>query len=120
LNGATPIPGGFGDALIQMFGFGYPVYSVGLQLKLPLRDRAAAADLADAEVRKRQDALKVRKIEQSLRLDVLNALDQLEAVRASIEQATVAREFAEKRFAAEQRKYELGVTQLFFVLDAQT
>ena len=34
--------------------------------------------------------------------------------------ATLETDFGEKRFAAEQKKYELGVIQLFFVLDAQT
>ena len=48
------IPGGFGDALDQMFHFRFPVYSIGLQMKLPIRDHAAAADLADAEVRERK------------------------------------------------------------------
>jgi len=116
----THIGGGFGDALSQLFGFGFPVYSFGLRLALPIRDRAAAANLSDAQIHKRQDALQLRKLEQNLRLQVLNAIDDLEAVRASMEQAEIAREFAEKRFAAEQKKYELGVTQLFFVLDAQT
>ena len=116
----TSIPGGLGDALGQLFGFSFPVYSFGLRLRLPLRDRSSGADLADAEIHKRQDALQLRKLEQGLRLQVLNAIDDLEAVQASMQQAEVAREFAEKRFAAEQKKYELGVTQLFFVLDAQT
>jgi len=116
----TSIPGGLSDALGQVFGFGFPVYSLGVQLRLPLRDRSAAADLSDAQVRKRQDALQLRKLEQGLRLQVLNAVDDVEAVQASMQQADVAREFAEKRFAAEQKKYELGVTQLFFVLDSQT
>jgi outer membrane protein len=116
----TRIPGGFADALSQLFGFGFPVYSFGLRLNLPIRDRAAAANLSDAQIRKRQDALQLRKLEQNLRLQVLNAVDDLEAIRASMQQAESAREFAEKRFAAEQKKYELGVTQLFFVLDAQT
>ena len=116
----TRIPGGFSDALSQLFGFGFPVYSFGLRLNLPIRDRAAAANLSDTQIRKRQDALQLRKLEQGLRLQVLNAIDDLEAIRASMEQAETARQFAEKRFAAEQKKYELGVTQLFFVLDAQT
>lgn len=103
-----------------MFGFGFPVYSLGLRIRLPLRDRSSAADLADAEIRKRQDSLQLRHLEQGLRLQVLNAVDDLEAVQASMKQSEVAREFAEKRFAAEQKKYELGVTQLFFVLDSQT
>jgi outer membrane protein TolC len=89
-------------------------------LNLPIRDRAAAANLSDAQIRKRQDALQLRKLEQNLRLQVLNAVDDLEAVRASMEQAEIARDFAQKRAAAEQKKYDLGVTQLFFVLDAQT
>jgi len=116
----TQIPGGLGDALSQMFGFGFPIYTVGVRLNLPLRDRAAAANLSDSEIRKHADALQLRKLEQTLRLQVLNALDDVEAVQASMQQSEIAREFAEKRFAAEQKKYELGVTQLFFVLDAQT
>ena len=116
----TGVPGGLGDALSQMFGFGYPVYQVGLRVSLPIRGRAAAADLADTLVRKKQDALTLRKLEQSLRLQVLNAVENLDAARASLEQAQLAREYGEKRFATEQKKYELGITQLFFVLQAQT
>jgi HAE1 family hydrophobic/amphiphilic exporter-1 len=116
----TQIPGGFGDAVRQMFGFGYPVYSMGIQLSLPLRDRAAGANLADAQTRKRQDSLLLRKLEQTVRLQVLDAIGDLKTIQASLQQAEVAREFAQKRFEAEQKKYELGVTQLFFVLDAQT
>jgi len=119
-SAVTRIPGGFSDTLGQLFGFGFPIYSFGLRLSLPIRDRAATANLSDAQIRRRQDALQVRKIEQSIRLQVTNAIDDLEAIRAGMEQAEIARQFAEKRFAGEQKKYELGVTQLFFVLDAQT
>ena len=114
------IPGGFGDALSQVFHFRFPVYQFGLQMKLPIRDHAAAADLADAELRKKADALTLRKLEQNLRLQVLNAVDNVEAARASLEQAQLAREYAGKRFEAEQKKYELGIEQLFFVLQSQT
>jgi outer membrane protein len=114
------VPGGIGDALSQLFAFNFPVYSVGLRLSLPVRDRRSAADLADAMVRKRQDALRLRKLEQDVRLNVLNAADEFEASKSSIRQAQMARDFAQKRFEAEQKKYELGITSLFFVLDAQT
>jgi outer membrane protein len=116
----TGVAGGLGDALGQMFNFGFPIYSFGLNLRLPIRDRAAAADLADAHLRLKADALVVRRVEQNLRHQVLDAVENLEAARASLEQAQLARDFAEKRFAAEQKKYELQITQLFFVLTAQT
>lgn len=109
-------PGGYGDALDQLFGFNFPIYSFGLQLTLPIRNRAGQADLADALIRKKQDALTTRSIEQQVRLDVLNAVNQVEASKASVRLATVFRDLALKQLDAEQKKYELGTSQLFFVL----
>jgi outer membrane protein TolC len=113
------IPGGFGDSLGQLFGFGFPVYQFGLQLRLPIRNRAAAADLADALVTKKRDALTVRNVEQAVRLDVLNAVSQVESSKASVKLAHVALDFARKYLEAEQKKYELGTSQIYFVLQAQ-
>ena len=59
-NFAT-IPGGFGDALSQVFGFGYPIYTFGLTLNLPIRNRSASANYADQVVSKRSDALTARR-----------------------------------------------------------
>jgi outer membrane protein len=116
----STIPGGFGDALDQLFGFGYPVYGFGLTLNLPIRDRRAAADYADAVVTKRLDALRVRNAEQTVRLDVLNAISMVEGSKANIELAKIALDLAQKRVDAEQKKYDLGTSTLFFLLDAQT
>jgi outer membrane protein len=115
----STIPGGFGDALDQMFGFGFPVYSFGVQLRLPIRDRRVAADLADAVVQKRRDALQVRNVEQTVRLEVLTAVNQVESSKASVKLAATALEFAQKYLDAEQKKYDLGTSQIFFVLQAQ-
>jgi len=115
----TTIPGGFGDALSQMFGFGFPVYSFGVQLRLPIRNRRAAADLADAMIQKRRDTLEVRNVEQQARLEVLQAVSQVEASKANVRLAAIAQDFAQKRYDAEQKKYDLGTSQIFFVLQAQ-
>jgi len=114
------IPGGIGDALNQLFRFNFPVYAFGVRLSLPLRDRRGAADLADALVQQKQDAMRLRRLEQTIRLSVLDAVDEFEANKGSIQNARMARDFAQKRFEAEQKKHELGLTPLFFVLDAQT
>lgn len=114
------VPGGLTDALDQLFGFGYPTYAMGLTLNFPLRDRRAAADYADAVVSKRMDMLRVRNQEQTTRLEVLNAITEVERSRASVELARVALDLAQKRLDAEQKKFDLGTTTLFFVLDAQT
>ena len=116
----STVPGGFGDALDQLFGLGFPVYGFGLTLTLPIRDRRAAADYADAVVTKRLDALRVRSAEQTVRLDVLNAISFVEGSKANIELAKIALDLAQKRVDAEQKKYDLGTSTLFFLLDAQT
>ena len=113
------IPGGLGDALSQLFGFSIPTYQVGLTLQLPLRNRRAAADLADTAIQKKRDLFQLRSVEQDIRLDVLQAVAGVELSKAAVQQAAVAQDFAQKRLDAEQRKYDLGVTTAFIVLDAQ-
>ena len=112
-------PGGFSDALSQVFNFNYPVYAFGLTLRLPIRDRAASATLADALLGKRLDALRQRSLEQSIRQEILNAVSDVESSKASVKLAIVNRDLAQQALDAEQKKYELGVNTIFFVLDAQ-
>lgn len=113
------IPGGLGDALGQVFGFGFPTYGFSLSLRLPIRDRRAIANMADAVVGKRLDTMRARTTEQRIRLDVLTAVSNLESSRAAVKLAQVSVDFAQKRVDAEQKKYDLGVTTIFFLLAAQ-
>lgn len=118
-RGFAPVPGGWGGALDQLFGFGFPTYGIGLRVNLPLRDRRASADYADAVVTKRLDMLRIRNQEQASRLEVLNAITQVEQSRASVELAKVALDLAEKDYAARQKRFDLGTVIMFFVLEAQ-
>jgi outer membrane protein len=114
------IPGGVTDALSQMFGFGLPTYGFGLTLTLPLKNRVAASNLADASVNRKMDAFRVRAAEQGVRLQVLTAISNVESSRASVALAKTARDLAKKRVDAEQKKYELGIDTIFFLLTAET
>lgn len=114
------LPGGINDSLNQLFAFNYPVYGFGLALQLPIRDRRASADYADAVVNKRLELLRLRNQEQTTRLEVLNAITQVENSKASVELAKISLDLAEKRVAADTKRYDLGTITLFFLLDAQT
>jgi outer membrane protein TolC len=111
---------GWTTSLDQIFQFRFPTYSMGLSLNLPLRNRRAAADLANSAIQKKRDLYQLRSQEQRIRQEVLNAVAGVELAKAALEQATVARDFAQKRVDAEQKKYDLGVQVAFFVLEAQT
>jgi outer membrane protein len=112
--------GGFGDALGQVFGFGFPSYGVTLQLNLPIKNHAAEANLADARVRRDETLYQIRRTREQVRLEVENAVNELDQAKLSIAAAETARNLAEKNVEAQQRKYELGSGLIFLVLQAQT
>jgi outer membrane protein len=112
--------GGLGDALGQAFGFGFPSYGVTLQLNFPIRNHAAAANLADVRVRHAETLYQIRRMREQVRLDVESAVNELDQSKLSISAAQQARDLAEKNVEAQQRKYELGSGLIFLVLQAQT
>ncbi len=111
--------GGLGTSLTQLFGFGYPTYGFTLSLNLPIKNRAAQAELGTALVSRRQDLYTQRLTQENITLQVSNAIHQLEQAKLSVAAANVALDLAKKDLVAEQRKYELGNVTIFFVLDAQ-
>jgi outer membrane protein TolC len=102
------IPGGVSDALGQMFGFSYPTYTAGLTLQLPIRSRTASANMANALVQKKSDALQVRTQQQAVRLNVLNAVTGLDGAKEQLKLAGIQRDFAKKNEEAALEKYRLG------------
>jgi len=112
--------GGLSDSLSQLFAFKYPTYSASLTLTLPLKNHAAEADLADAVVSQKNDQYREARTIQSITLEVKDAVHLLEQAKLSLEAAKVSEDLARKSLQAEQRKYQLGGSTVFFVLDAQT
>jgi outer membrane protein TolC len=117
---AIPISsGGFYDALGTAFARENPRYSFGLNLSLPLHDRGAAANLANSLLKKKSDTLSLRKTEQQIRLEVLNAVTALEASREQVKLSKIQRDLQDQNRQSWQKKFDLGTTEMFFVLDAQ-
>ena len=116
----TSIPGGFSDALSQMFGFGYPVYSFGLTLNLPIRSHAAAMDMADAVVRKKSDALTLRNTQRAVRLSMLNGGQQSERRQRAVEAGKHRSGISPRRtWTPSRRSIELGTEINQNVINAQ-
>ncbi|PYS44791.1 MAG: hypothetical protein DMG13_33300, partial [Acidobacteria bacterium] len=56
---------------------------------------------------------------QQIALEVRNALTQVDMNKARIETASTARQLAERRLEAEQKKFDLGASTIRFVLEEQ-
>lgn len=118
-SGNVVSSGGFADSLSQVGGFGFPTYGVNLQLRLPVRNSAAAADLGTAMVSKKRALYQMRGLEQNAATEVKNAVHDLEQAEILLTASKDSLDVAAKSLAAEERKYQLGAQTIFFVLDAQ-
>ena len=112
--------GGLGTSFNQLFGFNYPGYGATLTLNLPIRNRAAQADLGSALVTRHRDLYSEQQVREQITLDVNNSVHQLEVAKLTLEAGKTALDLAEKTLLADQRKYELGSETIFFLLDSQT
>src|SRR5580693_4315752 len=122
LAGNDPAVGntGLSNSLSQSFRFTFPAYGAALSLTLPVRNHNAEANLADSLVSRRRNQYQERETNQSISLEVATAVHSLEAAKLGMEAAKVAVDLAKETLHADERKYELGTEQIFFVLDAQT
>jgi outer membrane protein TolC len=111
--------GGYGTAVGQLFRRNFPEYNVGFQLNVPLRNRAALADIANDTLRLRQQELQEQRQLNGIKVDVQNALIALQQARAQFQASVKNRVLQEQTLDAEQKKYALGSSTVFFVIQAQ-
>src|SRR5262249_6708113 len=85
---ARPLPGdyfgGAGQAWGNAFGFDTRRVSVGVTVELPLRNRAAEANLSGARYQKDQLQAATRSVEQNIEVEVRNAVQTLETARRTV------------------------------------
>ena len=103
---------GLGEAFQRLLASDFPAYGASLSVEIPLNNRSRRADYARASVARRQSERRLRALEQQIALEVRNAHTQLEMNRARIEATQKARELAEKNLEAEQKKFQLGTSQI--------
>lgn len=111
--------GGFGQALTQIFRRNFPDYGVGFNLTVPLRNRTATADYIRESLGLRQNEIRQRQQINQIRVDVQNALIGVSQARARYLTAQKNRVLQEQTLDAEQKKYALGASTIFFVIQAQ-
>ena len=92
---------------------------VGLQMVVPIGNEAARSRLRQAIYRHRQRLATRENREELIRLEVLNAADQVEANWQRILAARQNTLLNARLYEAEQRQFEIGMSTSTDVLDAQ-
>jgi outer membrane protein TolC len=111
--------GGYGNALGQIFRRNFPDYSIGFQLNVPLRNRVAQSDYVRDRLTLRQQELSQQRQINDIRVTVHNALTALTQARARHQAAVKERQLQVQTLDAENKKYALGASTAFQVVQTQ-
>jgi outer membrane protein len=111
--------GGYGNLLKQIFGRDYPNYSAGFSLNIPFRNRVAQADYVADQLQLRQSQLQYQKEVSQVRVDVKNAVIEVQQARARYETAVATRSLAQQTLEAEQNRFRFGESTIATVVQSQ-
>ncbi len=111
--------GGLGTAGAQLMRRNFPDYQVRVQLNIPLKNRQARADYTAALLEKRQQEIRFVQAENAVRTEVQSAVIRIQQAQARYAAALKSQQLQEQTLDAEQKKYNLGASTIFQVVQAQ-
>jgi outer membrane protein TolC len=122
VRGQTANPyfvGGMGNALGQVFRNNFPSQSVGAFGQIQIYDRQAEGDYAIDQLQLRQQQLITARDFNQAQVDVTNAVVALRQARARHDAAVGNRILQEQLLDAEQKKFNLGASTSYNVIQQQ-
>ena len=110
---------GLSEAWERMINGSYPSFEAGLNITLPVRNRAAEANNATAQLNQREQEVEYRQEQSTILLAVRQALITLEQDRAAIAAAQEARIYAQQSYDDSVKQLQLGSTNAFTVVQKE-
>jgi outer membrane protein len=111
---------GYGSTLNQLVNSTAPDKGVGLQLNIPLRNRAGQALQIRSELEYRQSQMALQQTENRISIEVRQAQFAVEQNQASVASAKAAVDYARQSLDAEQKKYQFGTSTTTAVLQTRS
>jgi len=113
-------PVSYSTALDNLVTSAAPDKGIGLQVNIPVRNRAAQALQIRSELEYRQAQMALQQTENRISIEVRNAQFGVEQNRASVASAQATVDFAKQSLDAEQKKYQFGTSTTTAVLQTQS
>src|SRR5580693_5033689 len=121
LGQAPLVPGtSYSSTLNQLVNSTAPDKGMGLQLNIPLRNRAAQALQIRGELEYRQSQMALQQTENRVSIEVRQAQFAVEQNQASVASAKAAMQYAQQSLDAEQKKYQFGTSTTTAVLQTRS
>ena len=112
-------PSGYGSTFGNLFDSTAPDKGVGFSVNIPIRNRSAQADQIRSELEYSQSQMRLQQLQNQIRIEVRNAQYALEQNRARVDAAQAGARLAAESLDAEQKKYLLGASTNYNVLQSQ-
>ena len=109
----------FASVLNQLFVRDYPTWTVGVSVSYPIGQSADEANYARAQLERAQSQERLKSAEARAVQQVRSAAWKIEMNAKRIGTTRAARELAEQRLDAEQKRLEVGLSTSFLVIQAQ-
>jgi outer membrane protein TolC len=110
---------GYGSVLGDVFSNRFPTWTFGLTLSYPVGASTQDTNLARARLQYQQAETQLKDLELQIGTQVRDAARQVLTNQKRVDSARAARDLAEQKLAAEQKKFTAGIEISFFVFQAQ-
>lgn len=109
----------FGTILDQVLRSDYPTWAVGLSVSYPIGQSTDEANQARGRLEAQQSEQRVRSAEARVIQQVRDAAWKVEMNARRVETVRAVRELAEQRRDVEQKRFDVGMSTSFLVIQAQ-
>ena len=106
-------------ALGDVIASKYPTWTLGVTVSYPLGGNAQEVNFARAKLQYDQAKSQLRNLEMQIGTQVRDAARQVTTNAKRVGSAKAARDLAEQRLGAEEKKFAAGIQISFFVFQAQ-
>jgi len=109
----------FGNIFSQLLSADYPTWQVGVSVSYPLGGSTEQANYARAQLQHTQSQERLKSSQARAIQQVRDAGWKIEMNAKRIDTTRAARELAEQRLDAERKRFEVGMSTSFLVIQAQ-
>jgi outer membrane protein len=113
------IPGAYGNALSSLLGNNYPTWGIALNVSYPVGYSAARAEAARAQIQASQVVAQTHLLEVQVVTEVTDAAIAARNAFDEIETAKQAQDLAAQKLDAEQKKFAVGLSTNYLVVQGQ-
>jgi outer membrane protein TolC len=95
-------------------------YSIGLKLTFPLENHSAKSQFSKAKIETAQALTNLKNLENTIINQVKQAIRDVDTFKELIRATQSSLKSAQERYAAEQKKYDVGLSTIFDLLQYQS